>query len=137
MATLEEYEIGLICIETAMKNGLQLIPKGNEVKMELTDPKADQGQVKLVVDMLKVKKSDVLRITSDPIAIRKALCEAQQALSEHNSEVMALLDRLDRLEKVYRGVFPEDTACIHDAVGCPEDSIMFCSACSTRLHYAS
>jgi hypothetical protein len=137
MATLEEYEIGLICIETAMENGLQLIPKGNEVKMELTDSKADQGQVKLVVDMLKANKSEVLRITSDPIAIRKALCEAQQALSEHNSEVMVLLDRLDRLEKAYRQVFPDDIACINGAAGCPEDSIVFCSACSKRLHYAN
>ena len=137
MATLEEYEIGLICIETAMENGLQLIPQGNEVKMELTDSKADQGQVKLVVDMLKANKSEVLRITSDPIAIRKALCEAQQALSEHNSEVMVLLDRLDRLEKAYRQVFPDDIACINGAAGCPEDSIVFCSACSKRLHYAN
>ena len=137
MGTLEEYEVGLVCIETAMKNGLHLVPKGNEVSMELADPKADQAQVKLVVNMLKAKKSEVLRITSEPIATRKALCEAQQALSEHNSEVMVLLDRLDRLEKAYRQVFPDDIACINGAAGCPEDSIVFCSACSKRLHYAN
>ena len=137
MAALEEYEIGLVCIETAMKNGLRLVPDGNKVGMELTDPKANQEQVKLVVDMLKRKKSEVLRVTSDPIATRKALSEAQQALSEHNSEVMVLLDRLDRLEKAYRQVFPDDIACINGAAGCPEDSIVFCSACSKRLHYAN
>jgi hypothetical protein len=134
MATLEEYELGLICIETAMKNGLRFKPKGNEVSMELADPNADQAQVKLVVNMLKAKKTEVLRITSDQISTRKALIEAQQALS--NSDVMVLLDRLDRLEKVYRQVFTDDIACINGGGGCPNDSIVFCSACSTRLHYA-
>ena len=136
MATLEEYELGLICIETAMKNGLRFKPKGNEVSMELADPNADQAQVKLVVNMLKAKKSEVLRITSDQISTRRALVEAQQALSKQNSDVMVLLDRLDRLEKVYRQVFIDDISCINGGSGCPNDSIVFCSACSTRLHYA-
>ena len=137
MAALEEYEIGLVCIETAMKNGLRLVPDGNKVGMELTDPKANQEQVKRVVNMLKAKKSEVLRITSDQISTRKAIVQAQQALSEHNNEVMVLLNRLDRLEKVYRQVFTDDTSCINGAAGCPEDSIVFCSACSKRLHYAN
>lgn len=135
MATLEEYELGMVCIETAMKNGLRLKPKGNEVSMELTDKDADQGQVKLVVNMLKAKKSEVLRITSDQIATRKALVDAQRALSEANSYVMVLLDRVDRLEKVYRHVFTDDIACINGGSGCPEDSIVFCSACSKVMHY--
>ena len=135
MATLEEYEVGLVCIETAMKNGLRLKPKGNEVSMELADPKADPEQVKLVVNMLKAKKSEVLRITSDQISTRKALTGAQQALSRLNSDVLVLLDRVDRLEKVYRQVFIDDIACINGGGGCLEDSIVFCSACSGRLHY--
>lgn len=137
MGTLEEYELGMICIETAMKNGLQLVPKGNEVSMNLTDPNADKEQVKTVVAMLKEKKSEVLRITSDQISTRKALVQAQQALSKSNSEVMLLLDRVDRLEKVYRQVFVEDIACINGGTGCPEDSIVFCTACSQEIHNAS
>ena len=136
MATLEEYETGLICIETAIKNGLQLKPKGNEVSMELANPKANQADVKLIVRMLQAQKPEVLRIASDQISTRKALIEAQQALSKQNSDVMVLLDRLDRLEKVYRQVFTEDIACINGGGGGPNDSIVFCSACSTRLHYA-
>lgn len=135
MATLEEYETGLVCIETAIKHGLQLKPKGNEVSMELANPEANQADIKLVVRMLQAQKSEVLRITSDPVSIRKALIEAQQALSKQNSDVMVLLDRLDRLEKVYRQVFTEDIACINGDGGCPNDSIVFCTACSKELHY--
>ena len=137
MVTLEEYELGMGCIELAMKNGLQLVPQGNEVSMKLADPNADKEQVKIVVAMLKAKKSEVLRITSDQISTRKALVQAQQALSKGNSEVMLLLDRVDRLEKVYRQIFVDDIACINGGAGCPEDSIVFCSACSKGLHYAS
>ena len=137
MEPLERYAVGLVCIETALRNKLKLVPSGSEIDIKPAAPDYDREQAALIVRMLQAKRVEVVGITSDPDGVRMALCEAQQALAEHNNGVMVLLDRLDRLEKAYRQVFPDDIACINGAAGCPEDSIVFCSACSKRLHYAN
>ena len=129
--TLEEFELGILSIELATKTGLRLIPvDGGGVKIKTTkDYNEENGP--LVAKMLRERSTDVRAIVSDPENTRKQLCEAQQALSESNKGVMVLLDRLDRLEKVYRTVFPEITGCINGEKGCPDDSVVFCTHCST------
>lgn len=91
----------------------------------------EKEQSKVVLAILRQHKEAIKAITFDPEATRKTLCEAQEALSEANAYVMTHLDLVDRLEKAYRIVFPEISECIHGEKGCPEDSIVFCTACST------
>jgi hypothetical protein len=132
--TLKEYKLGIISIETATRNGLRLVPiADSDIDIKTTkDYNKENGP--LVVKMLRERSEDVRAIVSDPESTRKALCEAQQALSKDNKSVMVLLDRLDRLEKVYRTVFPDITGCINGEKGCPEDSVVFCTACSGVSH---
>ena len=132
--TLEKYKLGIISIETATRNGLRLVPTTDSdvVIKGIKGHNAEDSQ--LVVEILKKRRNEVLAIVSDPEGVRKSLCEAQQALSEANNGVMVLLDWLDRLEKVYRTVFPAITECINGEKGCPEDSVVFCTACSGVSH---
>jgi hypothetical protein len=132
--TLERYETGMSCIETAHRNKLRLIPSGTELDIRPISSDYDKDQVRLVIRMLKAKRSDVVGVTSDPEAVRKALCEAQEALSDLNSRCSALLDRLDRLEQIYRMLFPQLTGCINGDKGCPGDAVMLCDACCKERH---
>jgi hypothetical protein len=135
--TLESYAIGIACIETATRNGLQLLTSGSELSVTKSMPDIpgyDNESAKLVVKMLRQRKEEIKAITSDQEATRKTLCEGQQALSDAFAHAETLLDLFDRLEKAYRIVFPGTTACIHGEKGCPEGSIVFCTACTGVSH---
>ena len=129
METLERYDVGLVCIETALRNKLKLVPSGSEIDIKPAAPDYDREQAALIVRMLQAKRVEVVGITSDPDGVRMALCEAQQALSDINNQCNLLLDRLDRLEKAYRAIFPSITACINGEQGCPEDAVVLCATC--------
>jgi hypothetical protein len=135
--TLMDYAIGIACIETATKNGLQLLTSGSELSVTKSMPDIpgyDNESAKLVVRMLRQRKEEIKAITSDQEATRRTLCEGQQALSDAFAHAETLLDLFDRLEKAYRIVFPGINACIHGEQGCPKESIVFCAACSGVSH---
>lgn len=132
METLERYDVGLVCIETALRNKLKLVPSGSEIDIKPAAPDYDREQAALIVRMLQAKRVEVVGITSDPDGVRMALCEAQQALSDINNQCSLLLDRVDRMEKAYRTVFPGITACINGEQGCPEDAVVLCTTCCKK-----
>ena len=127
------------CIETARKNNLRVVPRDNGEKVGLVPMNGkssdmtpeEKEQSKVVLAILIQHKEAIKNITFDPEATRKTLCAAQEALSEDNRVFLVNLDLVDRLERAYRIVFPEISECIHGEKGCPEDSIVFCTACST------
>ncbi len=127
---LKQYEIGLITIETMLKNGITLWAVDENIRYRAEEG-INKEDAAVLLKMLKSRKPDVYPIISDPEAIRKALCEGQGALSEANNHTMVLLDLLDRLERTYRAVFPDIKECIHGEKGCPDGSVVFCTACST------
>jgi hypothetical protein len=136
--SLEQYDLALQCIETARKNNLRVVPRDNGEKVVLVpmNGKAsdmtpeEKEQSKTVLAILRQHKESIKAITFDPETTRKTLCDAQEALSEANTYVMTHLDLVDRLEKAYRIVFPEISECIHGEKGCPEDSVVLCTACA-------
>jgi hypothetical protein len=137
--TLMDYEAGINAIETATRNGIQLLPSGSELSAAKRMPEIpgyDNESAKVVMGILKRRKEEIKAITSDQEATRKALCKGQQALLEAYNHAGVQLDLFDRLERAFRVVFPGTKACIHGEKGCPEESIAFCSAC-TRVSHAS
>ena len=91
----------------------------------------DDKQSPVVIKMLQQRTEEIKYFLSERERIRKALCEGQEALSKANDHAMVLLDLLDRLERIYRAVHPTIKECINGENGCPDDSIVFCTACST------
>ena len=141
METLKEYEIGIEAIELATRNGLKFIPSGSDLSITKQMPEMqgyDKESAKLVVDMLRndTQKKGIKAITSDPEAIRKTLCEGQEAMSQAFDHADVLRDLFDRLEKAYRIVHPDIKECIHGEKGCPDGAIVNCTACS-GVSYAS
>jgi len=68
METLERYDVGLVCIETALRNKLKLVPSGSEIDIKPAAPDYDREQAALIVRMLQAKRVEVVGITSDPDA---------------------------------------------------------------------
>lgn len=129
MATLREHERGTVAIEVAYRHKLILIPTSTSIDVRTLEQGLDKEQTELVVQTLRRRKKDILRITSSPDTTRETLSEAQRALSDAWNEGNYNLDMWDRLEKAYRLVFPDDSRCIHGDKGCPEDALVLCSAC--------
>ena len=136
---LEEYKIGIICIETAAKNGLRIIPAndGADITIDLLDPdkeltKEQKGNHSIVKEMLKRNKEPLKMITSDKKVIFKGAMEGSEALSEMNKGISVSLDYLDRLYKVLDVVYPGETECIFGDKGCPSDSVVYCNVCARK-----
>ena len=113
-----------------LENGLMVSASGGNIQVKSSRDDVNKKDAEVLVKALRQHKDEVLAIISDAEATRKTLCEAQEALSEANDHVSVLLDHLDRLEQIYRAVFPDIKECIHGEKGCPEDSIVFCTACA-------
>lgn len=127
---LKPYELGLITIETMLKNGITVWASDENIRYKFEEG-INKDDKDLLLKILKTRKPDVFPIISNPEAVRKTLCEGQEALSKANDHAMVLLDLLDRLERIYRAVHPTIKECINGENGCPDDSIVFCTACST------
>ena len=127
---LKPYELGLITIETMLKNGITGWASDENIRYKFEEG-INKDDKDLLLKILKTRKPDVFPIISNPEAVRKTLCEGQEALSKANDHAMVLLDLLDRLERIYRAVHPTIKECINGENGCPDDSIVFCTACST------
>ena len=131
--SIYDLELGMHCMETAEKNGMEFVITDGELYIQKQEPEMPGfhfEQAKLVSKMLKQRAGKVKEITSDFERTRKTLCEAQQALFEANNSVMVQLDLVDRLEKCMRQVWPEFKECINGKDGCREGSVVFCTACA-------
>lgn len=129
-ADLRDLEKGLECIELAKKNGLLIVPDGKEIGIR-RDPEAashDEDEVKLVVEMLKRSREDVLSVTEDPERLRQTLSKAQERMVEANRWLLTHIDLWDRLEKAYRILFPDAEDCIRGET-CLNDAVVRCRAC--------
>jgi hypothetical protein len=136
---LKEYETGIICVETAAKNGLRVKPANNgaDITIDLLNPdkeltKDQKENAVLVKEMLKKNKEALKMITSDKKVLHERLIEGSEALSEANNGVVVLLDLLDRLLNVRDVVFPGETECIFGDKGCPSDAVVYCNVCARK-----
>jgi len=129
MEILKALEKGIIGIETAYKNGLRLVAAGSEIDIKPMSKDYDREQAKLIVQMLQQSSESVKAITADAESIRETLCASQETLLRDNDAFLVSLDLWDRLEKAYRMVFPDDSACIAGERGCLDNAIVRCKAC--------
>ena len=129
MEILKALENGIIGIETAYKNGLRLVAAGSEIDIKPMSQNYDRAQAKLIVQMLQQSSESVKAITADAESIRKTLRASQETLLRDNDEFLVNLDLWDRLEKAYRMVFPDDSACIAGERGCLDNALVRCKAC--------
>lgn len=132
---LTEYERGIAAVEAAYNAGLKLVPDGSGVKLRPVVPDYDKEQAELVTELLRPSKKDIVSLTLDPQRTRRALSEAQDALSEANKWVGVQLDLWDRLEKIYRLLFPDDASCIRGEKGCRPDAVVCCKACEGVVRF--
>jgi hypothetical protein len=129
---LNRYHKGITAIEVAYNNGLQLVPNGREVEVIKNKAKASdykQDGIEAVIAIIRHNREDIIDITRDPQRTRQALSEVQETLSKANTWVVDQLDLWDRLEKVYRALFPDDKTCIMGSDGCLPDAVVRCEAC--------
>jgi len=127
---LRDLEKGLECVELAQKNGLLIVPDGKGIGIK-RDPEAEssnQDDAKLVVEILKNNRDDILTVTEDPERLRQTLSKAQERMFNANEYLMSNIDLWDRLEKAYRILFPDDTKCVRGNA-CPDTAIVRCKAC--------
>ena len=136
---LKEYDTSILCIETAAKNGLRVLPANNgaDITIDLLNPGNEltndqKEKAVLVKEMLKKNKEALKMVTSDKETLIKRLIEAHKALSDANNGVMVLLDLLDRLLNVRDVVFPGETECIFGEKGCPSDALVYCNVCARK-----
>lgn len=74
MATLREHERGTVAIEVAYRHKLILIPTSTSIDVRTLEQGLDKEQTELVVQTLRRRKKDILRITSSPIPpVRRSL----------------------------------------------------------------
>ena len=129
MEILKQQEKGIIAIETAWLNGLRLVASVDMVDIERMRDDLDPAAVKFTKELLMKNKESIKAITKDAKGIRDTLCKAQETLSKDNSMFLVSLDLWDRLEKAYRAVFPNDSACINGEKGCLDEAIVRCKSC--------
>ena len=129
MEILKQQEKGIIAIATAWLNGLRLVASGDMVDIERMRDDLDPAAVKFTKELLMKNKESIKAITKAAKGIRDTLCKAQETLSKDNSMFLVSLDLWDRLEKAYRAVFPNDSACINGEKGCLDEAIVRCKSC--------
>ena len=137
---LKEYDKSILCIETAAKNGLRVLPANNgaDITIDLLNPdneltRDQKENAVLVKEMLKKNKEALKMVTSDKETLIKRLIEAHRALSDANNGVMVLLDRVDSLQNILEVMHPDMKDCIFTYNdGCPDDAVMYCNPCARK-----
>ena len=132
MDNLKSMERGIQLIEVALNNGLRLVPNGKDISIKKASQGYSEENKKIVMEMLRQGKNDVLSVISDQNALRKELIEAHKALSDANNGVVVLLDLLDRLQNIEEVVYPDKKECLYGEKGCPDDSVVYCNVCSRK-----
>tara|TARA_R110002020_G_scaffold308809_1_gene524419 strand:+ start:1034 stop:1498 length:465 start_codon:yes stop_codon:yes gene_type:complete len=137
---LKEYDKSILCIETAAKNGLRVLPANNGADITIDLLTSDHELTKdqkenavLVKEMLKKNKEALKMVTSDKETLIKKLIEAHRALSDANKGVMVLLDRVDRLQNIWETMHPDIKDCYFNYnEGCPDDAVVYCNPCARK-----
>ena len=137
---LKEYDTSILCIETAAKNGLRVLPANNGADITIDLLTSDHELTKdqkenavLVKEMLKKNKEALKMVTSDKETLIKKLIEAHRALSDANKGVMVLLDRVDRLQNIWETMHPDIKDCYFNYnEGCPDDAVVYCNPCARK-----
>jgi len=98
------YEIdkGLTNLETLLDHGLTLWVVDDKTKYDAPEG-TDQSHLDVLLKMAGTYKSDIVSIISDPESVRKALSDAQTALSEAFNHGSVLEEDLDRLSEILKG----------------------------------
>jgi len=134
---LTQFTKGITAIEAAYGADLKLVLTGGNVELNPTTPDYDKDQAELVIQLLRQGRKDIIYLTENPERTRQTLAKAQDALSEANTWVMVQLDLWDRLEKLYRLLFPDDARCIKGSDGCRPDAPVSCAVCEGKVRYDS
>ena len=137
---LKENDTSILCIETAAKNGLRVLPANNGADITIDLLTSDHELTKdqkenavLVKEMLKKNKEALKMVTSDKETLIKKLIEAHRALSDANNGVMVLLDRVDRLQNIWETMHPDIKDCYFNYnEGCPDDAVVYCNPCARK-----
>jgi len=132
MDNQKSMEHGIQLIEVALKNGLRLVPNGKDISIKKASKGYNAENKKIVTEMLRQGKNDVLAVISDQNTLREELIEAHRGLSEAYNGVMVLLDLFDRLQNIEEIVYPGKRECLYGDEGCPGDAIVYCNVCARK-----
>ena len=91
---LKPYELGLITIETMLKNGITVWASDENIRYKFEEG-INKDDKDLLLKILKARKPDVFPLISDPEATIKTLSEGQGALSDATNHARVLLEVLE------------------------------------------
>ena len=87
---LHSIALGLITIETLLKNGITVWASGENIRYK-SEEGINKDDAAVLLKILTTRKQDVLPVISDPEATINALSEAREALSEASNHTLILL----------------------------------------------
>ena len=87
---LHSIALGLITIETLLKNGISVWASGGNIRYKSKEG-INKDDKDLLLKILKARKPDVFPLISDPEATIKTLSKGQEALSEAANHALILL----------------------------------------------
>lgn len=133
MENITELEPAIVAIETAIKNGLKLVPSGRDIDIVPPMGNRDTPSTQISVKQLANNQKQVRPIVLDLKWLRETLAKAQQRLTKDNRVFVHEYELLIRLMHLH-GVFYPDDGCIAGGQGCPEDAVVACTACGKEKH---
>jgi len=95
-------DLGLTNLETLLNHGLTLWVVDDKTQYDAPEG-LDPSRLDVLLKMAATCKSDIVSIISDPESVRKALSDAQTALSEAFNHGSVLDEDLDRLLEMLKG----------------------------------
>ena len=95
-------DLGLTNLETLLNHGLAVWVSDDKLKYKPTKT-LKPGRLNVLLKMAAPCKSDIVSIISDPESVRKALSDAQTALSEAFNHGSVLEEDLERLSEILKG----------------------------------
>tara|TARA_R100000306_G_C4364877_1_gene137121 strand:+ start:1109 stop:1531 length:423 start_codon:yes stop_codon:yes gene_type:complete len=125
---ITSLEPAIVSIETAIKNGITLLPSGEEINISPPRGDYDRESIKIVADTLVQNGKAIKAMLLDPKFMPEKLSNAQGWLSESQRVFLHTLDLWTRLEQINTSFF-SDIKCIVGEKGCPEDAIVICESC--------
>ena len=130
------WEAAITAMETAQKNGIQLVPVGDEIDIDISGC-ADPDQAALIMDILRHNKAEIVALTSNQNAMKQLLSEMRSGLVTADNYVHGNLDWFLRSEAIYRTLWPNDTECIGEGAkegqcGPGLSEIVRCQTCEEK-----
>ena len=131
MDDLIPLETAIEILEMVDANGLIAIPRDGRVGFRRRDPSISvpDSDAQIIVRAVTGHQEDVWAL-ADKDQVRHLLQRTQKRMAVANSWISLHMDLWDRLERVYRSQNQSDTQCINGEIGCPDDAVVSCKACS-------